>query len=261
MSSSIEVQNLTVEYGKKQVLRSCSFSCPHPCIVAVLGGNGAGKSSLLRALGGLISFRGSVTLPFPPLSFAPSSAYLPQELPLNRGQNITVQEFLAIAHPRKLRLRGIWNSGEIEARLAQYNLEHVVNQRLRELSGGEKRMLLLLATFMLPSSLALLDEPTNHLDTSRKILAAHHILQESQKQKRTCIIATHDLSFALAVADYLLLLESGTTVLYGRTSDVLKEQEFISRYGKMCRVQFADDTVRFFPQSLFEPLSFLSSVS
>jgi branched-chain amino acid transport system ATP-binding protein len=223
----LRVEGLGAAYGSLVALREVSFDVQPGESIAVLGANGAGKTSLLRALSGLmvrrtgrVSLRGSeiqnrpaheiVTLG---LAHVPEGRHLFP--PLSVAENLA-----AGAYP--LRRRG---SGSDEARALNFVFELFPalaerrSQAVGTLSGGEQQMVAIARALMSRPTLLLLDEPTVGL-APRIVESLFEVLGSLKAQGMTIILAEQNLPLALALADRGIVLRLGRIVLRG-SSDAL----------------------------------------
>jgi energy-coupling factor transporter ATP-binding protein EcfA2 len=206
---SLSIKNLWVELadveGAKEVLRDVDLDLRAGETVAVMGRNGAGKSTLFRTAAGLVDpVRGRIE--------AEGIALLPQ----NPG-DLLVRERVDEELPGE----------EGRAALAAVGLEHAAAADPRDLSGGERQRLAL-AIVMAgrgggtdePPGVLLLDEPTRGMDRSRKEdLAA--FARELAARGSAVAIATHDVEFAAAFADRVVLLGDGEVIADGPVGELL----------------------------------------
>ena len=183
-------------------------------VVALLGANGVGKTSLLLTLAGLLPpGAGTVTGPRPGLVF----------------QN---PEHQFVAHSVRAEIAhglGHDQAGAVVARqLRMHRLEHLAEQNPFRLSGGEKRRLSLAAMLAHPRPCLLVDEPTLGLDR-RDTIATMSALREAADAGRAVVFSSHDLRTVVTLADRVVVLADGAIVADGPTTDVLREQDVLTQ--------------------------------
>jgi len=230
----IDVRGLTYTYpcGVSPALRDVNFQVESGQLVAVIGGNEAGKSTLCLALSGLIpalfhgQMQGAVTVcgmdtqRHSPGQFAGQVGLVLQN-PANQlsGMRYTVYEEVAF---------GLENLGmprvEMPARI-EYALEQVGLAELRDrspytLSGGQQQRLALAAVLALMPSVLLLDEPTAMLDPQGS-QDVFEIIQKLVRAGTTVVIAEHHLEWIARYADRIIALAHGEVILDGAPGDVL----------------------------------------
>lgn len=186
----LDVSHLSVKRGDREVLHDLSFSVQGHELLAVIGPNGGGKSTLLRALLGLIPAQGEIVW------HAKDRVYLPPLDQINRSglPPLTVQEFFSFHR----------HFHGAEKLLIEVGLDpSYMNRYFDTLSTGEFQRMMLAWTLVHRAGVVLLDEPTAGLDIAgeRRIFS---FLQ--QGQNRTVIIATHHVHSALEFADHILFI-------------------------------------------------------
>jgi branched-chain amino acid transport system ATP-binding protein len=214
----LEVQNLEVRYNGIQALHGVSFTVNQGEIVTLIGANGAGKSSILRAISGLTRFTGAIVFDGKYLQHFP--AHLIVELgiahvPEGRGifGNLTVQENLQLATWQRK------DKGEIEA---DYDRVFTLFPRLKErrdqpggtLSGGEQQMLAVGRALMSRGRLLLLDEPSMGL-APRLVQEIFRIIEDINRTGTTILLVEQNANMALRIAHRAYVLETGRVVLAG----------------------------------------------
>jgi ABC-type branched-subunit amino acid transport system ATPase component len=212
----LEIRNLAVTYGKHTALSGVSLDIAKGEMVAVLGANGAGKSSLLGAMGGrvrpaggTIRFRGRDLLAMPQHELVNHGIAL---VPEGRGifPGLSVAENLALgAHPARARLGASEKEAELLAlfpRLAERR-----NQLAGTMSGGEQQMVAIARALMSRPDLLLLDEPSLGLApiVVQEVFAA---LKRIRASGITIMIVEQNARATLALADRAYLLEAGKII-------------------------------------------------
>jgi energy-coupling factor transport system ATP-binding protein len=201
---ALDVRNLTVELGGKEVLRDLDLTVEPGERVVLMGRNGAGKSTLLRAVAGLVEpVRGSPAVPR-------GSALLPQS-----AADLLVRERVGEELPGEAGRRALELVG----------LEWAAASDPRDLSGGERERLALAIVMAgrgegdLPG-LVCLDEPTRGMDAARKReLCAW--LGDLSSRGAAALVATHDVEFAARLASRVVLLGDGELIADGPADEIL----------------------------------------
>jgi branched-chain amino acid transport system ATP-binding protein len=204
----LRVEDLRVAYGPVVALDGVSFEVAEGSITAVLGANGAGKTSLLRAISGLVRSRGSIALAGRDIGGAAPEdiarlgiAHVPE----GRGviAELTVEE--------NLRLGGLWRRERDGARV--YELFPALAERRAKpastLSGGERQMLVIGRALMARPRLLLLDEPS--LGLAPKVAAQIVALLRDERDRSglTVLLVEQNARSALSVADKGIVLSLG----------------------------------------------------
>lgn len=220
-------------------LKSLDLELDSGEVVAVLGNNGAGKSTLLKLCAGLLTpVQGEVSIDGTPIASrslaqrASRLAYLPQESP--RPSHFACLDFVALAKERAridAHLRSVHHDEKYRAlvydALGQFAVGHLAERDVDSLSGGEWKRVQLARVWAQEAPLLLLDEPDNGLDLHHAQLLAQKCL--SYKKQGTILLATHDLHFAINVADKIIIVESGKLPWKGPATSLYEAREILSR--------------------------------
>ncbi|HEM6250251.1 TPA: ABC transporter ATP-binding protein [Streptococcus suis] len=225
----LEVKNLSVNYGVIEAVKDVSFEVNEGEVVTLIGANGAGKTSILRTISGLvrpsagtISFLGNEIQKVPARKIvADGLSQVPEGRHVFAG--LTVMENLEMgAFLRNNREENQANLKKIFARFPR--LEERKNQDAATLSGGEQQMLAMGRALMSQPKLLLLDEPSMGL-APIFIQEIFDIIQDIQKQGTTVLLIEQNANKALAIADRGYVLETGKVVLSGTGKELLASEE------------------------------------
>ncbi|GAB3299691.1 ABC transporter ATP-binding protein [Hymenobacter tenuis] len=219
-NSVLHIEHLIAGYGQRVLLRNLCFTVPKPAFVAVVGHNGCGKTTLLRALTGQIPYQGTVLVQGQDLRTIkrPAASGLLAHLP-QRGSvefSLPVRELVVMGRFRHHRLLGAYSAEDYalaEAALAQVGAAHLANRDFTLLSGGEQQLVWLAQLSLQDAALYLLDEPTQQLDVyyRRRVFDLLHAWVREQQKTILCI--THDLENLPALSGYLLNLSAPSPIL------------------------------------------------
>lgn len=225
MNTMLATQDLGCSLGKYPILNGIDLEVPEGEMMALVGPNGTGKSTLLRTLAGL--------LPIPSGRVLVAGRDLVKLSPLERartlamvGQQEETPADLRVAEVVALGLlphRPPWSGGGRKERdavaeaLEQVSMTAYANRGFHQLSGGEQRRVLLARGLAQRTELLLLDEPTNHLDIRHQ----HALLRMVRGLGRTVIAAIHDLDLAATYFDHIVVLNDGGVAADGKPSEVL----------------------------------------
>lgn len=230
----LKVENLSVHYGVIEAVKNVSFEVNEGEVVTLIGANGAGKTSILRTISGLvrpssgtISFLGNEIQKVPARKIvADGLSQVPEGRHVFAG--LTVMENLEMgAFLRNNREENQANLKKIFARFPR--LEERKNQDAATLSGGEQQMLAMGRALMSQPKLLLLDEPSMGL-APIFIQEIFDIIQEIQKQGTTVLLIEQNANKALAIADRGYVLETGKVVLSGTGKELLASEEVKKAY-------------------------------
>ncbi|MTB64497.1 ATP-binding cassette domain-containing protein [Streptococcus sp. zg-86] len=232
--SMLTVENLSVHYGVIEAVKNVSFEVNEGEVVTLIGANGAGKTSILRTISGLvrpssgtISFLGNEIQRIPARKIvADGLSQVPEGRHVFAG--LTVMENLEMgAFLRNNREENQANLKKIFARFPR--LEERKNQDAATLSGGEQQMLAMGRALMSQPKLLLLDEPSMGL-APIFIQEIFDIIQDIQKQGTTVLLIEQNANKALSIADRGYVLETGKIVLSGTGHELLASEEVKKAY-------------------------------
>ena len=230
-NSLIEFQNVTLGYGRRTVLAGLNLSINDGEFFAIIGANGSGKTTILRALLGIlkprqgrIEFRDGQRLRF---------GYVPQRGILDEIFPLTAREIVLMGCYGRL---GVFRRPTPADRaLAENNLDRVgiaelANKRFGDMSGGQKQRVLIARALMADAQAMVLDEPTDGMD-----LEGQHAILDLIEKLRTesgvsVIYVTHRLNELANSAQRMLLLHEGT-VRIGPTEEILRTEVLQEVYG------------------------------
>ena len=232
--SMLKVENLSVHYGMIQAVRDVSFEVNEGEVVSLIGANGAGKTTILRTLSGLvrpsagkIQFLGKEIQKLPAQKIvAAGLSQVPEGRHVFPG--LTVMENLEMgAFLKKNREENQANLKKVFSRFPR--LEERKNQDAATLSGGEQQMLAMGRALMSTPKLLLLDEPSMGL-APIFIQEIFDIIQDIQKQGTTVLLIEQNANKALAISDRGYVLETGKIVLSGTGKELASSEEVRKAY-------------------------------
>jgi len=230
----LEVEALHVSYGAIQALRGVTVTLGKGEVVALIGANGAGKTSTLRAVSGMLRPAGGrIRLDGADITGMKSNALVPRGMahaPEGRGifLNLTVEENLDLgAYLRRDR-------AEIEKDIEEcFGLFPLLRERRKQmcatLSGGEQQMLAISRALMSRPRLLLLDEPSLGL-APQVVETIFRILREVNRKGVSILLVEQNAHLALSLADYGYVLETGEVVMTGPGRELLQSPEIRKAY-------------------------------
>ncbi len=227
MSAALILRDVVKTYGRRRALDGLSVEIPAGCICGLIGSNGAGKTTALAAVAGLIRINaGSINVlghgPFDPfrhaglLSLLPQDSVMPPESPMRE-----LLEHWA-------RLQGV-TAGDAPAAvreaLARVHLTERLADPVGSLSHGMKRRVMIAQAFLGSPPLVLLDEPMNGLDP-REAAGARDLLQ-TLRNRQTVVISSHNLADIERLCDFVVFLEKGRTVQAGSLQSMTRNRQVL----------------------------------
>lgn len=220
----LSVRDLTVSYGSIKAVKGISFDVCEGEIVTLIGANGAGKSSTLRALSGVVAYGGSITYHNRNLHNVPADQIVAQgiaQVPEGRGifGNLAVEENLKLA---------TWQRKDKDTLKKDYERVYALFPRLNErknqlggtLSGGEQQMLAVARALMSGGKILLLDEPSMGL-APVLVRQIFQVLTDINQSGTTILLVEQNANMALRFASRGYVLETGSIVLSGTGQELL----------------------------------------
>ncbi len=232
----LEVENLRVSYGHIKALHGISFKVDEGEIVCIIGANGAGKSTTLRALSRMVEveegtkmlFNGKDMLKYKPEKVVSELgiAHVPEGRRL--FGNLTVLENLKLATFARRDKENI--KRDMERMFSIFTrLEERKDQEAETLSGGEQQMLAVARAFMSAKKVMLLDEPSMGL-APKLMMSMFGSLAEISREGTTILLVEQNARLALKFAQRGYVLEVGNLVLQGNSKDLLNNPEVKKAY-------------------------------
>lgn len=236
-SPLVEIDHFRMDFGNETIIKDLSFDIKRGETFGLLGANGSGKTTIIRALLGIYQPTGG-SLIIDGKTYTVDSGiklgYLPEERGLYKKENVlTVMIYFG-------RLKGLsrdaaekWSLNYLQ----RVGLADKAKTRLDKLSGGQQQKIQLGVTIMNDPELLILDEPTKGFDpVNRRLLMT--IIEEHQKSGATVIFVTHQMEEVERLCDRIILLKNGKASAYGTIAEVKKAHDgaslddiFIKIYG------------------------------
>lgn len=228
----IDIQHISFSYGRKRILSDVSFQAQAGECVAILGNNGAGKSTFITCLnrirrpeGGEVLIDGRPVRRMSRRELARSVAYVAQH---NEMSQVTVFDCVLLGRRPYMRWGASRQDGELcRAMLNRVGMEEFQLRNLDELSGGELQKVMLARALVQEPDLLLLDEPTSSLDPKNQYEMMALVREVARERKITVLVVIHDLNLALRFCDRFFFLKDGRGYCYGDsqvvTGDVIRQ--------------------------------------
>ncbi|MDE6764176.1 MAG: ABC transporter ATP-binding protein [Oscillospiraceae bacterium] len=240
--SELKIDGLSCGYGGADIVKNVSLNVQGGETVAIAGPNGCGKTTLLRAVCGLIPITaggvfidGKSVAEISPKERAQKIAMLSQTGAGGDYFGYTVLNTVLMG--RYSRQKGTVFSetsrediSAAERCIAEVGLENCEDRLITELSGGQLQRVFLARAFAQEPDILLLDEPANHLDIKSQNELAE-LLKRFAESGKAVVGVFHDISFAAAVSDRILLMKNGEAADCGNAEDIVKSEKLSEVFG------------------------------
>ena len=254
----LHMQHLRTGYGDRPIVEVEELTIEEGKIVSLIGENGCGKSTFLKALVGILPYEGRIQMQngcelscLSTKERARCISYLPQHL---LAPEMDVSQLLAhgryarggdLLHGRRTKkgpiLQGVQEFfGEFAAHLqdedkqimakasAMTGIDALQNTLIRKLAGGERQLAYLAMTIAQDADLLLLDEPATYMDIRHR-LRLGQILQALKAEGKTVFMTTHDVAEGFSISDEMIVMQEGRFMIRGSPEDLCKEKELLRK--------------------------------
>lgn len=233
---ALQLADVGAYYGKKLTVSGVStpaFTAGE--IVAVIGPNAAGKSTLFKRIAGLLKGPGAVTLTQSGKG-KKAISYMPQDTSANAV--LTVYESILLARKQG----GSWSVDDgdlvfIDHVMEALNITPIAFRDLGALSGGQRQLVSVAQTLVREPDVMLMDEPTSALDLHRQVEVLSFMQAQARQKGMIVLIAIHDLNQALRFADQVLLIQDGKMRACGAPLEVINAGMLRDVYGVDARIE------------------------
>lgn len=240
---SLKIDAMQTGYGRQTILKQLELpAIAAGSLVAVVGANAVGKSTLLKSLAGLLEYRGLVELDRQSLNSLSvqqrmtAIGYLPQTLP--QATSLVAYELVYSAGRACC---AELSKPALEARIEQIferlGIRDLALMQMKQMSGGQRQMIGLAQVLVRKSRLLLLDEPTSALDLHWQLNVLQAIHQETRQRQAIALVASHDLNLALRFCDQILMLHAGGVLAFGPPVQVLTPELLRQAYRVKARIE------------------------
>ncbi len=235
----LKLQDVTLGYQRSLVIKAMSLEVKPGEVLGLVGPNGCGKSTIIKALSRVISpYSGSIFLNgqnisrIPRMELARLMGVVPQ-IPL-LPSNFTAFEIVLMGRNPHLGL--LQYEGRKDMAIAWQAMEktatqHLAHRRIGQLSGGEIQSVVIARVLAQQTEAILLDEPTANLDIGRQIEVLDLIKGLCRRQSLTIVIALHELNLAAQYCDRLVLIDKGIIHCQGNPAEVITQANIKEVYG------------------------------
>lgn len=229
----LKVNNMRCGYGEGDVIKGISFEVNEGESLCIAGQNGCGKTTVLRAVAGLLPYSGEIVFEGTEISrmnrrqISGAIALMTQITSVYFSytvfETVMLGRYLHMANS-VFTAPSVANREFVMSCLEDVGLVDIRDRQISSLSGGQLQRVYLARTFAQDPKLILLDEPTNHLDLKHQIELVEHLLDWSRQKKRAVISVLHDINLTLNFANRVLLLKDGETAFFGDAGTMLNRE-------------------------------------
>lgn len=224
----IATEKLGKRYGDKTVLSDVTLMLPKGKIIAFIGGNGTGKSTLLSLMSRTLS-KSEGKVMFEGVELASwNNRKLAQKLSILRQTNdlnirLTVRELVAFGRFPYTRGRlNVEDEKQIDQALDYLELKSFENRYLDELSGGQRQMAFIAMIIAQNTEYIFLDEPLNNLDMRHSVQIMKVLRRLVTEAGKTVMVVIHDINFVVSHADYVIALKKGKIIAQGDIETMIR---------------------------------------
>lgn len=243
---SLQVEHLSFSYEKQPVLSDISFQVETGQVLALLGPNGIGKTTLLKAFSGILEAQDGQTTVDGQRIFqmtAPQRARLIAYVPQHAETMFPISVIDTVLMGRHPFCK--FSPREKDKRIAfelleQLELTPFAFRSIDSLSGGERQRVLIARALAQEPKLMLLDEPTSSMDIKNMLHTMDLIVQLVQEKQITAVISIHDLNLAAMFCDRFLFLKDRKVFACGTGPETLTAENLMQVYGVRTDVTFVD---------------------
>lgn len=239
-------------YDNYHALHDITFSIQKGEFVGLIGPNGCGKSTMLRAINGLLKIKEGcvkvddknihdLSLP----EIAKICSNVPTEFPPDFNLNV-IGVVMMGRYPHR---KGLWWEDEEDEQIARealrkFEIDHLDTRNINQLSSGERQRTLIAKAYVQQPKLMLVDEPTSHLDLRYKLEVMEYLRDLiAKEQDMSIMIASHDINLMAKYCNRLILVKKGKIVDFGTPQQVITEKNIAEVYGVKAKVTLGEDGV------------------
>lgn len=218
---SLKVENIIKKYGNKTVVDGLSFSIDNPGVFALLGTNGAGKTTSIRVILGMLSTEeGKVSWQGKPLQVTEENVgYLAEERGLYPKINI-IEQLIYFASLKGMKRADALH--ELDYWFERLNVSEYRNKRPEQLSKGNQQKIQLISALLTDPQLLILDEPLSGLDPVNADLFKS-VIKEEIDQNKFIIMSSHQMAIVEEFCEDIVIMNKGKAVLQGNLNKIKKD--------------------------------------
>ncbi|MBU5483972.1 ABC transporter ATP-binding protein [Clostridium sp. MSJ-11] len=240
----IKINDLKLCYDEKIILDDINLNIEKGKITALIGSNGCGKTTLIKAIARILTpKKGTVLMEDKDILKMPSKevskllAMLPQSS--NAPEDLTIYDLVKQGRYPYHNLLSFWSKKDESIVLESIRKMGLTNEKdrtLGNLSGGQRQRAWIALALAQDTDIILLDEPTNHLDIKYQLEILNILKELNEKENRTIVMVIHDINHALKYAHNIIALKDGNILAQGPKEDIINENLIKSVFGVECKL-------------------------
>ncbi len=226
----LKTNQLSVSYGKENIIHNLDLDIPEGKITALIGPNGSGKSTLLKTLcrinkqfGGSLTVYGKSIKDYADKELSRYISLLPQVL--TTPEDITVRSLVEYGRSPYLSYWGRLTQDDhqkVDQAIAETQIQELVDKKVDALSGGQRQRVWIAMVLAQDTPIVMLDEPTTYLDLSHQV-ELMKLIQKLNAAGKTVIVVLHDLNQACRYCDHLVVLKNGQVTHQGAPDQIFTQ--------------------------------------
>lgn len=240
----IKAKELKLCYDEKIILDNINLDIEKGKITALIGSNGCGKSTLVKAIARILAPKeGSILMENKDILKMPSKevskllSMLPQSS--NAPEDLTVYDLVKQGRYPYHGIFSFWSKKDEEIVLDSIKKVGLINDKdrsLDSLSGGQRQRAWIALSLAQDTEIILLDEPTNHLDIKYQLEILNILRNLNEKENRTIVMVIHDINHALKYADNIVAIKDGNILAQGAKNEIINEELIKNVFDIKCKL-------------------------
>jgi iron complex transport system ATP-binding protein len=227
--NSIMTKKLDIAYEETLIVQNLDMQIPSGKITSIIGPNGCGKSTVLKAVGrilrpkqGMVYLSGEDIKKLSTKEIAKKMAILPQTSTAPSGLSVSeLVSYGRFPHQKGFGKMSIEDKKVVKWALEVTKLIAFEHREVDTLSGGQRQRVWIAMALAQQTDLILLDEPTTYLDLAHQLEVLELLDELNKDQRCTIVMVLHDLNLAARFSDYMIALRGGDIIKYGSPEDVM----------------------------------------
>lgn len=239
MSAIISAEHVNIGINNKTIVKDLSLDIPEGKVTAIIGPNGCGKSTTLKAISRIMPYSGKITFKgrdiksFSHREFARCLAILTQSP--QAPADLTVSDLVEMGRFPHRGFLGRGSSSEdskhVEWALEQTNMSGMRHRLLSTLSGGERQRAWIAMALAQRPEVLFLDEPTTYLDICHQLEIMQLLARLNKELGLTVVMVVHELNHAIQYADFVAVIKAGSMVTSGVPTEVITGKLLADVFG------------------------------